>query len=336
MIGMRSFVALGGAAARLGPDPGGRAAADAGADHPLAGREGPDRPPGRRSEAPQAHVAALGSLGTVEAVDLDAGRVSPPHRGAEGAAGAGLPGGPDQLAAASGEDGRSASRGRKPEARRRADRRRRRRQPAGLRTGMLVVGHGGGALSVVDPRSRTVIASVVARPSGRVPARGARALVNLPGAGPHRRRGPGGRPGDRRVEGRHGFNSPLALDAAAGASPASTGCRRGWWSWRPRRARRKPTSLPAATRTTPSSIRRVGAYVVCGAGQIDVVVRVAPGAMPVSLGRVATRSSARTGLFVPDLDRLYVAARAGAGEEAAILVFRPWTARALEAGATGP
>jgi hypothetical protein len=42
------------------------------------------------------------------------------------------------------------------------------------------------------------------------------------------------------------------------------------------------------------------------------------------LARVETSSGARTSLFVPELDRLYVAARAGVVKsDAAILVFRP-------------
>ena len=42
------------------------------------------------------------------------------------------------------------------------------------------------------------------------------------------------------------------------------------------------------------------------------------------LARVATRSGARTSLFVPELDRLFVARRAGLlGSDAALLVFRP-------------
>jgi len=44
------------------------------------------------------------------------------------------------------------------------------------------------------------------------------------------------------------------------------------------------------------------------------------------LSSVKTASGARTSLFVPDLDRLYVAARAGffgPGSDAAILVMRP-------------
>jgi hypothetical protein len=44
------------------------------------------------------------------------------------------------------------------------------------------------------------------------------------------------------------------------------------------------------------------------------------------LNLVKTASGARTSLFVPDLDRLFVAARAGYfgfGSDAAILVMRP-------------
>ena len=63
-------------------------------------------------------------------------------------------------------------------------------------------------------------------------------------------------------------------------------------------------------------------YISCGEGVVDVVA--ADGSAWRSLGRVETSSGARTSLFVPERDRLYVAARAGLlGSEAAILVFRP-------------
>ena len=63
-------------------------------------------------------------------------------------------------------------------------------------------------------------------------------------------------------------------------------------------------------------------YVSCGAGAVDVFQGDAAGYR--SLARVETSSGARTSLFVPELDRLYVAARAGLlGSDAAILVFRP-------------
>ena len=63
-------------------------------------------------------------------------------------------------------------------------------------------------------------------------------------------------------------------------------------------------------------------YVSCGAGAVDVFQSEASGYRPSA--RVETSSGARTSLFVPELDRLYVAARAGLlGSDAAILVFRP-------------
>jgi hypothetical protein len=42
-----------------------------------------------------------------------------------------------------------------------------------------------------------------------------------------------------------------------------------------------------------------------------------------TLAGVTTRQGARTGLFVPELDRLVVAARASGKEGAALLVLRP-------------
>ncbi|MEZ2132647.1 MULTISPECIES: YncE family protein [unclassified Sinorhizobium] len=62
-------------------------------------------------------------------------------------------------------------------------------------------------------------------------------------------------------------------------------------------------------------------YVSCGEGVIDVVQRSRDGLRTTE--RVTTSSGARTSLFVPELDRLFVAVRATPGSGAAILVFRP-------------
>jgi DNA-binding beta-propeller fold protein YncE len=63
-------------------------------------------------------------------------------------------------------------------------------------------------------------------------------------------------------------------------------------------------------------------YVSCGEGAVDVFQREGKGARP--LARIPITSGARTSLFVPETDRLYVAARAGLlGGEAAIQVMRP-------------
>jgi hypothetical protein len=65
--------------------------------------------------------------------------------------------------------------------------------------------------------------------------------------------------------------------------------------------------------------RRV--YVSCGEGVIDVLE---PGETGYRrLARVPTVPGARTSLFVPERDRLFVAVRAASNEPAAIWVFRP-------------
>jgi len=69
--------------------------------------------------------------------------------------------------------------------------------------------------------------------------------------------------------------------------------------------------------------RRSRIYVVCGSGDIDVLDYTDTTVIPDV--RIATRSGARTGLFVPQLDRLYVAAPAAGGKPAVILVYRPET-----------
>jgi hypothetical protein len=61
-------------------------------------------------------------------------------------------------------------------------------------------------------------------------------------------------------------------------------------------------------------------YVTCGAGFIDVLR--ADDAKYARLERVPTAAGARTGLFVPEMDRLLVGVRAGFKEPAAIWVYR--------------
>lgn len=62
-------------------------------------------------------------------------------------------------------------------------------------------------------------------------------------------------------------------------------------------------------------------YVICGEGFVDVLGEAAAGYAHIA--RVPTTAGARTGLFVQQLDRLFVAQRATATEPAAIRVFRP-------------
>ncbi len=67
--------------------------------------------------------------------------------------------------------------------------------------------------------------------------------------------------------------------------------------------------------------RRQRVYVTCGDGLVEVFTRRGDGYE--SIGQTPTVPGARTGLFVADDDRLYVAVRARFREPAAIWVFRP-------------
>jgi len=65
--------------------------------------------------------------------------------------------------------------------------------------------------------------------------------------------------------------------------------------------------------------RRV--YVICGSGTVEVWEQA--GASYTRIASLPTAPGARTGLFVPDLDRLFIATQAIPGQPASIMVFRP-------------
>jgi hypothetical protein len=67
--------------------------------------------------------------------------------------------------------------------------------------------------------------------------------------------------------------------------------------------------------------KRQRVYLSCGEGFLDVIQR--HGDTYEELARIPTISGARTALFVPDRDRLYLAVRASGGEGAAVWAFRP-------------
>ena len=62
-------------------------------------------------------------------------------------------------------------------------------------------------------------------------------------------------------------------------------------------------------------------YVTCGEGGVDVIEQDAAGYRRV--GRLTSGRGARTGLYVPERDRLYVAVPAAPGQPPAILAYRP-------------
>ena len=67
--------------------------------------------------------------------------------------------------------------------------------------------------------------------------------------------------------------------------------------------------------------KRQRTYISCGTGFIDVFEMV--GTTSRHMARIPTLAGARTSLFVPELDRLLVAVRAGPAGPAAIWVFKP-------------
>ena len=67
--------------------------------------------------------------------------------------------------------------------------------------------------------------------------------------------------------------------------------------------------------------KRHRVYLSCGDGDLDVFEM--QGDRYRRVARIPTISGARTSLFVPEIDQFFVAARANAGEPAAVWIFRP-------------
>lgn len=189
----------------------------------------------------------------------------------------------------------------------------------------VLVGHGDGGLAIIDAMRRVRIGDI------RLPAHpesfqlgdgGTTAFINVPDA--HRiaiadlTTGAvhAVQPGELRS------NFPMTIDAAAHRLLV------GFWH---------PPTLAAFTLPDAHLVARVPIcgdaddlfvdakrhriYISCGAGVIDVLAPRGDGYQRVA--RVPTASGARTSLFVPELDRLFVAARAGWIEPAAIWILRP-------------
>ena len=195
------------------------------------------------------------------------------------------------------------------------------------RTGQLVVGYGRGGLAVLDPASRSVVSTgrLPAHPEGfQLDPSTRRAFVNVPDAGQIAvvDLAAGKQVASWPVPGLRG-NFPMALDAAGGV--LATVFRS------PPRLALLDTETGAVTANLQAcgdaddvflDAKRRRIYVSCGEGLVDVLQGDAAGYRP--LAHIPTRSGARTSLYVPELDRLFVAARAGLlGSDAALLVFQP-------------
>jgi hypothetical protein len=190
----------------------------------------------------------------------------------------------------------------------------------------VVVGYGKGGLATIEPGSRRKIADIKlnAHPeSFQLDEPGSRTWINLPDAGliqvvdlassePA---------GDVPTNGHRG-NFPMALDRQTQRVLVVF--------------RRPPRLLVAAMagNTVLADLETCGdaddlfvdpkrhrVYVVCGAGVVDIFED--NDGRYQHAGQFPTSPGARTGLFVPELDRLFVAVRAAGKEPAAIWVLRP-------------
>jgi DNA-binding beta-propeller fold protein YncE len=191
----------------------------------------------------------------------------------------------------------------------------------------LWVGYGDGALAALDAASGTKLANVPlkAHPeSFRFDAAGRRIFVNVPDAREIAIVDPaaGRQIGTIAAPDARG-NFPLALDDDAGRILSVF------------RSPPKMMAFDMATGRLDAEIdvcgdaddvfvdaKRRRIYISCGAGAIDVLAPRGKGYERVA--HIPTASGARTSLFVPELDRLYLAVRAAlSGEPAAVWVFRP-------------
>jgi hypothetical protein len=190
----------------------------------------------------------------------------------------------------------------------------------------VFIGYGDGALAIIDVRTRSKVADVALKghpESFRLENSGGRRIfVNVPDA--HaiavvdrtNNQQVGSWPtGDLRA------NFPLALDenghvlvvfrhpTRVGVFEAQNG--------------RLLTSFDTCGDSDDVFVdaKRHRLYVICGDGAIDVFEQ--SGAGYRRAARVTTAEGARTELFVPQIDRLFVAARATGGAPAAIWVLRP-------------
>jgi DNA-binding beta-propeller fold protein YncE len=195
------------------------------------------------------------------------------------------------------------------------------------RNGNIIVGYGDGALAIIDPMTRAEIGTIPlpGHPEGfRIEPTTGRAFVNVPEAGQiavvdlDTRR----QTATWKVAGASS-NFPMALDSAR--SVLATVFRS------PPKLVLLDTKTGSVAGNFPAcrdaddvffDAKRERIYVSCGAGEIALFQR--DGVNYRRLASVATATGARTSLFVPELDRLFVAVRAGLlGSDASIQVFRP-------------
>ena len=190
----------------------------------------------------------------------------------------------------------------------------------------VLVGYGKGALAVIDPKGRAKVADIrlKAHPeSFQIDESGTRAFVNVPDAKEIEvvDLAKGKAIGTFPTQGHHA-NFPMAVDREAQRVLVGF---------------RSPPRLLVLSSTDGAVVanldtcgdaddvfvdgKRHRVYVSCGAGVVDVFEERAGSYM--RLGHIGTAPGARTSLFVPEMDRLFVAVRAAGSEPAAVWLFRP-------------
>ena len=195
-----------------------------------------------------------------------------------------------------------------------------------VRRQRVLVGYGKGALAIIDPASRTKTGDIrlKAHPEGfQIDEFGAQVFVNLPQA--HEIAVADlaalGAIASWPTQGLRS-NFPMAIDRDAHrvlvvfrSPPALT----AFAAEDGRVAAKLETCGDADDVFVDAKRGRI--YVSCGEGGVDVLGQDGTGYRRIA--RVPTVAGARTSLFVPELDRLFVAVRASSGERPAIWVFRP-------------
>jgi DNA-binding beta-propeller fold protein YncE len=186
----------------------------------------------------------------------------------------------------------------------------------------VIVGYGSGALAIIDPTTRTKIADIrlKAHPESFQIADG-RMYINVPDAHEIAVVNHGVQTSTWSPEGLRA-NFPLALDNTRNqvlvvfrhpATLAVFDVRSG----------DKLSSIDVCGDSDDVFLdpKRDRIYVSCGEGSVDVLsirdTRLA------KLASIKTVSGARTALFVPEVDRYFLAVRASSSEPAAIWEFRP-------------
>ena len=190
----------------------------------------------------------------------------------------------------------------------------------------VFVGHGDGALAIIDPATRTRVADVQldGHPEGfQLDSGGSYVYVNVPAA---RQIVVVSLEANRALAawptGRVLGNYPLAIDSKKSRVISVFRNPARLQAYDPRTGQMTSESDVCGDADdvfVDSSRERV--YVVCGEGFVEVLDSSGDALTP--RGRLATRQGARTGLFLPELDRLIVAVRASSAEPAALWILRP-------------